>query len=78
MLLFTYSIGSSTAAILLIILSIINIPYSIILRLLITTGIGLSIGYSLREYIKLTWDYIIYERERKREAWELENFPEGK
>jgi hypothetical protein len=46
-------------------------------RLLAASGAGLGLAHAARDFYRFAHELAVFERERLREAWELENFPEG-
>jgi len=58
-------------------LSSINVPIPTLLSVAIGCLVALSTGFGLRDFIRYRSDVRHYQRERSREKWELENFPDG-
>jgi len=58
-------------------LSSINVPIPTLLSVAIGCLVALSAGFGLRDFIRYRSDVRHYQRERSREKWELENFPDG-
>ncbi len=55
----------------------LQLAHETLLSLTLTTILCLGVSIGWRTYLQYTSDSTFYERERKREQWELANFPAG-
>lgn len=55
----------------------VGLPPSTLLALAFSSTIALGAALAVRVYLQYTSDQAFYARERRRELWELKNFPEG-
>lgn len=55
----------------------LGLGHETLLSLTLTTILCLGVSIGWRTYLQYTSDSTFYDRERKREQWELENFPVG-
>jgi hypothetical protein len=69
--------GAATAAVLLALCGTLGLDLPVSSRLCAGAGAGLSVAHALRDWLRYVSEASVYARERAREAWELENFPEG-
>ncbi len=69
--------GIVTTVVLLAALLVADVPAALGSRLLLGGCAGLAASASLRAYTRLAAEQELWTRERRREAWELANYPEG-